>query len=309
MIIPNFFKRKKNAKLFNVKIDNNLTKIFWCKCGCECKEDYGVLEYNSNICKNCIGIRGKNKRNFGDLITSYIYTKIRKKKPMWCDDKDSTEPVYFGSGSMMNLCNGWNNVVVWGTGIIHSKDSFDNPTKVLAVRGPLTRKRFLELGYDCPEIYGDPGLLLSKFYNKKVPKKYEIGIIPHYVDYEFCKNYFANFDSVSVIDACNSVEQVIDDIRRCQRTISSSLHGIIVSHAYNIKSCWAKFSDYVYGDAVKYFDYYYSIGVDNVKKPITFDEEFNSQPHGVDYLVEIIENYPNPIFPINTEKLMKTCPF
>ena len=282
------FKKFKDKVVYKIKdvlkIDNNKPKIYWCK-------------------------SGKSGKNFGDLITSYIYMKITGNKPVLCDKKNTSEPVYFGSGSILKLMKDWTNVIVWSSGIMNSNDTFDKPKKILCVRGPLTRKRFLELGYECPEIYGDLGLLLPKFYNVKFDKKYQVGIIPHFVDFEFCKKLFSKLDNIIVIDVCNDIEEVVNNICKCELTISSSLHGIIVSHAYNIKSCWAKFSDNILGDNVKYFDYYYSVNLTNVKKPIIIGREINSQPNAVNYLVDIIENYPNPTFPINTEKLMKTCPF
>jgi len=252
---------------------------------------------------------GRNNKNFGDLITSYIYLKSKGRKPVWCTNKNTTDPVYFGSGSLMGLCKGWKNLTIWGTGIIKSNENFDRPKKILCVRGPLTRKRFLELGYDCPEVYGDIGLLLPRFYKVKKDRKYKVGIIPHYVDYEYCMKLFSKLENVIIIDICREVEEVVNDICKCERTISSSLHGIIVSHAYNIKSCWIKSYNKIGGDDVKYLDYYYSINLTNVKKPIIIGNEFNSKPDGLNFLIKKIENYPNPSFPINTEKLMKTCPF
>ncbi len=252
---------------------------------------------------------GSNNKNFGDLITSYIYQKIKGKKPAWCNKKNTKEPVYFGSGSIIGLCKGWKNVVIWGSGIMNSDDSFDRPNKILCVRGPLTRKRFLELGYDCPEIYGDIGLLLPNFYQPLTEKKIKIGIIPHFTDYELCKKLFSDMENFEIIDVGDDVESVVDQICKCERTMSSSLHGIIVSHAYNIKSCWVKFSDNLFDDSVKFLDYYYSINLNEVKEPVMIGQEFLSQDNNVLNLIKIIENYPNPNFPINTDKLMKTCPF
>jgi len=299
----NFFKK---FKLFQSQKN---TKIFWCNCNCNCSDIHPVFDYNSNVCSSCIGIKDKTKQNFGDLVTSYIFTKIHKKPPIWSDDKNSLEPVYFGSGSMMNLCNGWKNVIVWGTGIIHLKDVFEKPTKVLAVRGPLTRKRFLELGYECPEAYGDIGLLLPKFYDKPMTKKYEIGIIPHYVDFEFCKKLFLSMPDILIIDVCDNVETVIDNIRKCKRTLSSSLHGIIVSHAYEINSAWIKFSNYVYGDNVKFLDYYYSQYLTTVNEPVTLPKDLYKKDDKINYLINVVDSYPNPLFPINSDELLNLCPF
>ena len=260
-------------------VEKNIpAKIYWCK--------------NVNY-----------EKNLGDCITSYIYEKIKGIKPIYCTEKNLDEPVYFGSGSILVSCKNWKNVVVWGTGIMFSNDTFDEPTKTLAVRGPLTRKRYLELGYDCPEVYGDIGLLLPRFYKSKTTKLYKVGVIPHYVDYEFCKKIFSTLNSVKIIDICRDIEDVIDDICECDMTISSSLHGIIVSHAYGIKSCWVKFSEKILGDNSKYFDYYSSLGL-SVHKPIIID--YKRMMYNI---TKLIENYPNPKFPIDTKNLMRVCPF
>lgn len=330
------FLNKLKSKDVQSKNQLDITQIFWIKCGknnknfgdwitsyiyfkskgknLRCaKKPYTVNESFLNLVKYFLCIIGFNIPNFDfnknksgrfflvlgrDFLLSLI-RKIKKEKFL----KDT----YFGSGSILKYTKGWKNVVIWGTGILDSSDTFEEPKKVLCVRGPLTRNRFLELGYKCPEKYGDNGLLLSRFYQPQLLKKYKIGIIPHYVDFEICEKLFANLHNVNIIDVCDDVENVINEICQCEMTISSSLHGIIVSHAYNIKSCWVKFSNNLEGDGVKFFDYYYSLGINEIT-PIT-KNLFSSEKRDIKSLEDLINKYPNPKFPINTDELFKTLPF
>lgn len=208
--------------------------------------------------------RKDGRENYGDLMSKYLVEKISGKKIITVShpSKRLYKHIikhYISIGSIISSAN--KNSIVWGSGIIKKNDNIRD-AKFLAVRGPKTRKRILEKGFECPENYGDPALLMPEYYNPQINKKYKIGIIPHYVDYEEVKNNFATNASVKVIDllTCN-VEETTDEILECERIISSSLHGVIVAQAYNIPVLWTKFSNKLSGDNIKFYDYYESVGV------------------------------------------------
>jgi pyruvyltransferase len=202
-------------------------------------------------------------RNFGDWVGPYLYEAITGVPPLYCPkERISQFGCFMTGGSILRHLSVDNAVIVWGTGIILKTDRPCRPKKILAVRGPLTAKRLNELGYDCPPIYGDPAILLPLFYgaNPVNQSSCPIGIIPHFVD----KDIWSSQENLIVIDPTQSVEKVVDQISSCRITFSSSLHGVIVSHAYGIPSVWIRTKNPIHGDDSKFYDYFQSTGIDAI---------------------------------------------
>jgi len=202
-------------------------------------------------------------KNFGDWVGPYLFEKVTGEAPYhsWTHWYLKQEVLYT-VGSIARNIGYPDRAVVWGSGIISSDDTFARPKKTLLVRGPRTKKRFLELGYDCPSLFGDPALLLPFFYTPKANVRFFLGIVPHYSSYTWALSRFKGVEGVKVIDVTQPVEMVMNDIAECESIISSSLHGLIVSHALGVKASWARFGKELIGDDVKFFDYSESVGHD-----------------------------------------------
>lgn len=250
--------------------------------------------------------------NFGDILNKYIISKLTNKKIVHVFDPNKEKfkkyyKHYFAIGSVIRFVN--KNSVVWGSGIIKSDDEIDRAS-FLAVRGPRTGKRLEELNLENPQVYGDPAILIANFYTSNIAKKYKYGIIPHYVDYEEVIEKFRDNKDVLVVNLMTkNVEETISQINSCEFMVSSSLHGIIVSHAYNIPCAWIKLSTKLYGDDVKFYDYFESVDVKNTKV-------YNYVQANFDYeiLKELAkkekENFPDyNIFELRKKKLIEVCPF
>lgn len=200
--------------------------------------------------------------NFGDIITPYLIKKITEKTPYYVN-KDFTrfDRNLLAVGSIVRMAN--SKTIVWGSGAMNSGEKISPLGDYRAVRGPLTRSLIIEQGGSCPEVYGDPALLLPKFYTPKSSKMYKFGIIPHYVDYDQVREWYKDDDDIKVINLLtDDIEPVIDAIHECENVISSSLHGIIVAHAYGVGAAWVKFSNKLAGDGIKFNDYFASVDVD-----------------------------------------------
>jgi pyruvyltransferase len=259
-----------------------------------------------------LGARGAVD-NYGDILAPYLAEKLSGKQvvkvshPMQRWYKWFIKH-YVTVGSI--ICAASKNSIVWGSGIIKQNENV-RAAKFVAVRGPRTRKRLLELGYSVPEVYGDPALLLPKFIPNTVEKMYTLGIIPHYVDYDSVVAQFKDHTTVKVINLMtDDVVKTTKEILECEQIISSSLHGVIVSHAYEIPALWVKFSTKLAGDNVKFYDYFESLDM-------AYFQEFYINPSEsliTDFEKLLIENtailLPSKNKLIQTqEALLASCPF
>lgn len=204
----------------------------------------------------------KDKENYGDLLSQYLVEKISGRPVKWVHPKkqpwyrwDKTN--FLAIGSIIHHAS--RDSIVWGSGIIDREQPLEK-ADFRAVRGPQTRNFLLGLGYECPEVYGDPALLLPKYFHPQVEKKYRMGIVPHYHDFKEVSELYKEEPEILVIDMMTmDVEAVTRQFLQCERTISSSLHGIIVSHAFGIPSVWVEFSKKLFGDGIKFVDYLESV--------------------------------------------------
>ena len=204
--------------------------------------------------------KGPVKLNFGDRLNPVV-TRILSGRTVYNQARIPIKPpAYMVIGSAAKSASELNSII-WGMGYISDADSPGNPGLVTAVRGPRTRKKMLEAGIECPEVYGDPALLLPYFYNPVVQEKKGIGLILHYREFndESIRNIYKNL-GYRLINLNASLSQVIKDIKSSSAIISSSLHGLIASHAYGVPVVWAKFSDLPLGDGFKFHDYLESMG-------------------------------------------------
>ena len=84
----------------------------------------------------------------------------------------------------------------------------------------------------------------------------KIGLIPHKTNY---MHYLNNYDKslYYLINPTDDWKNVINSICSCKSIISSSLHGLICSDAYNISNLWLDEYELDEGD-FKFRDYFQS---------------------------------------------------
>jgi len=168
----------------------------------------------------------EKRSNFGDALTSLLLIRFIRQSSEWASPEDA-ELVMVGS-VLEQFPKDWSGVIA-GAGKLHEKTSVSFPNaKILALRGPLTAK-----GVKGNFVLADPGLIADEL----VPledKQYNLGIVPHWTDktLEFDKR-FLQFNP-KIIRVNNDPLEVIKEIGRCKKIVSSSLHGIILADAFGI---------------------------------------------------------------------------
>lgn len=196
--------------------------------------------------------------NWGDALSPVLCGKLSGrpiKKVLWHHQRR-----YLAIGSILG--NASRTAEVWGSGFVWPDEKLPEPPQAIhAVRGPRTRTRLRALGYDCPEVYGDPALLFPYFFNPPVEKKYAVGVIPHFSDkgVEWIKRLPPD-PAVRLIDVEGGIEEFVRAVKSCELIISSSLHGLICADAYGVPNLWVKLSDILWGGAFKFTDYFESVG-------------------------------------------------
>jgi pyruvyltransferase len=254
--------------------------------------------------KNPINISTRRRNNFGDGVNKLFWEYITQNKIY----TNKSKLHYVTTGSIM--CHVNNKSIIFGTGFISkgadlggnnfcstSSIKHNTPHKIIAVRGPLSRQKMLDLNIECPENYGDPLILMPCLNNTYVNIKDNIiGIIPHYVDknnekYKLLKTnlekkgYIVKYIDIEVGE---NHKKIINEINNCKYIISSSLHGVIMGIAYKKKTIHVDFSNKVFGNGFKFQDFFKSINITykNINK----------------YDIDILDN----IIDVNYEYLIKT---
>lgn len=211
-----------------------------------CEKKWNGLNWKKDI----------QKQNLGDYLALPIYEYMTKRYGL-----DPNQPMkrtihLYTIGSLVLL--GHQDAVIWGSGILMSEpEGFQwkrnkyRKLDIRCVRGPETKRRLAENGYDVSKcVMGDPGVLMPLIYQPREGKKREYSVIIHMAVNKKVEN------QIDILT--DDWQKTIDEIYNSKLIISSSLHGIILAEAYGIPAILL--DEMEFPDLFKYNDYYYSTG-------------------------------------------------
>ena len=201
------------------------------------------------------------RENIGDGISPVICEYMLSRKGLSLDSKAKKTCHLMAVGSICGA--GGMDATVWGSGIHHRSLqehilSYKDTRKldVRAVRGPVTERFLNENGISCPEIYGDPAVIMPLIYAPKIQKKcYPVSVVLHISQKENKKPA----EEIHQIDIeSNDYKHFIDELLSSEKVISSSLHGIILAESYGIPAVFL--CEGIEDQMMKYKDWYEATG-------------------------------------------------
>ena len=239
-----------------------------------------------NYCKN---------QNFGDELAPYLVEKIPKRGVVWGSGRGSISAI----GSILNYEEIRNGGVIWGSGVMtrralkclpyvfplsrtipalfhRLKDNKKVNCDVRLLRGKLSRNLLQAEGVKCPEIFGDPAIVVRRFFMPPIQPRYAFGLVCH-------RSHEGMFGSKQIErlggrliaihrTSYSDLESFIAEVCQCHKIFSSSLHGLIIAHVYGVPAQWVQLKNKkIHRDQeFKFYDYF--SGLDLLSEgPIVID--------------------------------------
>ncbi len=269
------FKDKMILNVVNFRTRRNRVNLHWAPV---CEKKFGTVLWKKKT----------DYQNLGDMLAVPIYEYMLSRNGLNKDQNVGKTKHLYTIGSLIMLA--YQDATIWGSGILMEEPegliwrrSKTRKLDIRCVRGPRTKKRLAENGYDVSRcVLGDPGVLMPLIYKPEEREKKDYVVIRHMsdIDGEFYPN------EVNIMT--NNWKETIDQIYNSKLVISSSLHGLIIAEAYGIPAIMLDKTEF--GDHFKYEDYYMSTGRMSIPAYATVEEALSAPVPSVPDVSELQMN-------------------
>lgn len=253
-------------------------------------DDRVVTAEKNKVNLNGWFLPGRDVQNIGDWLSKIVVDHVAARCGIDPEKKVSRTKHLYAIGSILL---GFQDATIWGSGFLndstHSRSFAPyaflhrhwHTTDVRAVRGPETRRILLKMGIECPEVYGDPAILMPLFYTPRQLPHIPYALIPHFVD---VKKYAG--DPCMLHTFNGDYRLFIDRVCSAGIVYSASLHGIILAESYGIPAILLNAK----GECpFKYRDYYHSTGRFEIPVARSLEEAMTMTPLPVPDLTKMQE--------------------
>lgn len=196
-------------------------------------------------------------KNVGDRIAPDLLAALfgLRTKHYGADDA----PHLIATGSLVAAATRQSHL--WGTGLMFMQDGVGHAAakNIHALRGKLTFAALRQAGLAVTDVpLGDPAYLIcDSALHRRMPKKYRLGLVAHYVDRRNprVQRLLAD-DGVADLNVHDDPDAFLTRMAECETVASSSLHGLIFAEALGIPNVWLELSDQVAGGGFKFHDWF-----------------------------------------------------
>ena len=244
------------------------------------RNEFGIMDIPSQ--KKRVNIEHSSLLNVGDVLGPKIVEWMLSERNINANKDLSRTKHLMTVGSIIG--RGRFDVTVWGSGILKEsgikrmkiyRQTYHRKMDFRAIRGPISRDLIQTAGYTCPEIYGDPAVLMPLIFpvnRDNITKKYDVSVILHHrtavsdtgednkethtinIPPSIAKAYNIHFIDPRTDDYSSFITELVSS----KRVVSSSLHGIILAETYGVPTVFLNWG--MEDQQVKFHDWYLSTG-------------------------------------------------
>lgn len=200
--------------------------------------------------------------NMGDWLSPYILHKLTGLSVAYSNSNESRLVALGSIGRYIQAHH-----TIWGTGI-STRETVLNPNgNYLAVRGPHTAQALRDSGGKAIDIFGDPGILMKYIYApiKLKNAAFRYGFVRHYIHQDVPLTFEDGIEDLNIlVSSAASIENFVNRLASYDAVLTTSLHVIILCHAYQIPCRLVALKSQVrpvHGDGIKYKDFYEGAGL------------------------------------------------
>ncbi len=242
----------------------------------------------------------KDATNLGDLLSPVVFEYMLSQRGLTLSSPAvKKKPTHITAIGSLLGGSGEFDMTVWGSGLMRfsaikyiCRRRFYQKLDIRAVRGPVTRTALRESDIPCPEVYGDPAILMPLIYSPAPKERKGTVLITHYLT---PTDQYRNLEGITFLDIQTAdYKTFIDTISSAEKVISSSLHGIILAETYGTPAVFLKKG--IELELLKFYDWYFSTNRYNVKVASDVQEALAMEPMSLPDLKEmqtaIMEAFP-----------------
>jgi pyruvyltransferase len=213
-----------------------------------------VVNWNPRTLRRAgIGSRlplGGRINNFGDLLGPYIVDALAP------SDGEGNGERLLAVGSILHMSRTGDHI--WGTGVngkVPESEFTSKQLHVHAVRGPRTARFLRSRGFNVPDVYGDPGLVVPHLLGIKraTQPTHPVTILPNLRD----RRSWGSF--TGYLNPTAPLLSIVQRLAASELVVTSSLHGVVISESLGIPVALVRPGE---ESLFKYEDYFEGTGRD-----------------------------------------------